>query len=477
MPELCQNDTENQDIMPELVPDLNNGRLMPDHSTQCQIWRRKCQYGNTGPPNLPQLQPYSIQVEFMRQLFVCIQNGKIGIFESPTGTGKSLSLICGSLAWLQNFQRNFLEEAERAIRLAENLRIEYEKSKSWLDTYEPMKVQDELAFRYRKQLESLKAVEERLRNVRFKNENLKTFKPNLKKKAIDEDIEHQTEAGTSSNDEDMVLDDYFSDDELDEDRSVEKKNEENDQFYATKIFYASRTHSQIGQFLNELKRTKYATSTRAIILGSRQNMCINDDVRKLGNINLMNDKCLQLQNDKCGVKVSKSVDENNGGKRKKMKKCGSCPYFRSEASKRLADEYLSRVQDIEEMVDTAKKAKCCPYYASRYAVADADVVMAPYQIILSPSARAACNIKLPGSVVIIDEAHNLLDTINAVNSCKIDFKCVKSALTQLSSYLERYKSRLNPSNLLYLRHLTSVLNALSRFFDRSKTNSDKQIYN
>uniref|UniRef100_A0A915LB49 Uncharacterized protein n=1 Tax=Romanomermis culicivorax TaxID=13658 RepID=A0A915LB49_ROMCU len=43
---LCQNYAENQDIMPELVPDLNNARLMPDHSKHCQIWHRKCQYGN-----------------------------------------------------------------------------------------------------------------------------------------------------------------------------------------------------------------------------------------------------------------------------------------------------------------------------------------------------------------------------------------------------------------------------------------------
>uniref|UniRef100_A0A915KYI8 E1 domain-containing protein n=1 Tax=Romanomermis culicivorax TaxID=13658 RepID=A0A915KYI8_ROMCU len=34
--------------MPELVPDLKNARLMPDRSKQCQIWHRKCQYGNTG---------------------------------------------------------------------------------------------------------------------------------------------------------------------------------------------------------------------------------------------------------------------------------------------------------------------------------------------------------------------------------------------------------------------------------------------
>lgn len=33
--------------------------------------------------------PYGIQLDFMKQLYETIEAGKIGIFESPTGTGKS----------------------------------------------------------------------------------------------------------------------------------------------------------------------------------------------------------------------------------------------------------------------------------------------------------------------------------------------------------------------------------------------------
>ncbi len=47
-------------------------------------------------------QPYDIQDDFMRALYEAIDTSSIGIFESPTGTGKSLSLICGSLTWLRN---------------------------------------------------------------------------------------------------------------------------------------------------------------------------------------------------------------------------------------------------------------------------------------------------------------------------------------------------------------------------------------
>lgn len=56
-------------------------------------------------------QPYDIQLEFMSSLYDCIEHGNVGIFESPTGTGKSLSLICGSLTWLRDNQRRSFEEA------------------------------------------------------------------------------------------------------------------------------------------------------------------------------------------------------------------------------------------------------------------------------------------------------------------------------------------------------------------------------
>ena len=29
--------------------------------------------------------PYDIQIQFMRALYTCIEEGKVGIFESPTG--------------------------------------------------------------------------------------------------------------------------------------------------------------------------------------------------------------------------------------------------------------------------------------------------------------------------------------------------------------------------------------------------------
>lgn len=47
--------------------------------------------------------PYDVQEQFMKTVYDVLErgNGQIGILESPTGTGKSLSLICASLTWLR----------------------------------------------------------------------------------------------------------------------------------------------------------------------------------------------------------------------------------------------------------------------------------------------------------------------------------------------------------------------------------------
>ncbi len=65
---------------------------------------------------------------------------------------------------------------------------------------------------------------------------------------------------------DIILDDYKSDTE---DDLFDLDDCNKDQDPVTKIFFCSRTHSQISQFIGELGKTVYAENTRVVTLGSR----------------------------------------------------------------------------------------------------------------------------------------------------------------------------------------------------------------
>ena len=49
----------------------------------------------------PYPQPYECQIKMIEAVTQCVENGQNGLIESPTGTGKTLSILCGAIAALQ----------------------------------------------------------------------------------------------------------------------------------------------------------------------------------------------------------------------------------------------------------------------------------------------------------------------------------------------------------------------------------------
>ena len=54
---------------------------------------------------------------------------------------------------------------------------------------------------------------------------------------------------------------------------------------------------------------------------------------------------------------------------------------------------------------------------------------------------------LEGAVVIVDEAHNLVDAVNAVHSASMTCKQLATAKSALDAYYGRFSSRLAPGAL------------------------------
>ena len=57
-------------------------------------------------------EPYPQQLKLMSAIEECIESSSSGCFESPTGTGKSLSAICSTLHWL-------IKEEEKVLSLVQ----------------------------------------------------------------------------------------------------------------------------------------------------------------------------------------------------------------------------------------------------------------------------------------------------------------------------------------------------------------------
>jgi Rad3-related DNA helicase len=46
--------------------------------------------------------PYGCQIEYMTRVMRSLNEGENALLESPTGTGKTLSLLCATLAWVKH---------------------------------------------------------------------------------------------------------------------------------------------------------------------------------------------------------------------------------------------------------------------------------------------------------------------------------------------------------------------------------------
>lgn len=93
--------------------------------------------------------------------------------------------------------------------------------------------------------------------------------------------------------------------------------------------------------------------------------------------------------------------------------------------------------------------------------------MLPYQMLLHKKTREQLDINIKDSIVIIDEAHNLLDTIASIHSAEITADQLQRVHQQLSAYKTKYFDRFSTKNLLRLNQLISIASRFAKFMSKS----------
>ncbi|XP_039441302.1 regulator of telomere elongation helicase 1 homolog [Culex pipiens pallens] len=277
------------------------------------------------PVNFP-FEPYQVQRDYMARVIECLQNSSNGVLESPTGTGKTLSLLCSSLAWI--LHKKAQVQASQRTNVGELKEFEFEKKK----------------------------------------------------------IGGAGGGGGPKPEMDKLLDELN-----------ENSGKEGGRWGVPKIIYASRTHSQLTQAMQEMKNTSYGFM-RAVILGSRDQLCIHPEVAK--------EEGNAVKTNLCKAKIQ----------------ARACSFYsRVEASKERPEITGSTIMDIEDLVRVSTKLKACPFFMSKELIENADVLFMPYNYLLDPKARKANNLELANTIIILDEAHN------------VDKMCEESASMQIRS--------------------------------------------
>jgi len=133
----------------------------------------------------------------------------------------------------------------------------------------------------------------------------------------------------------------------------------------------------------------------------------------------------------------------------------------------LRDTALATIPDIEDLHELGKSLQVCPYYASRTAIPSAEIVTLPYPLLLQKSARDALGIKLEGNIVIIDEAHNVMDAVANVHAADVRLSELRRARGLLGVYVKRFGKKLKGENRVMVGQLGRVVEALAEWMDNT----------
>lgn len=86
-------------------------------------------------------------------------------------------------------------------------------------------------------------------------------------------------------------------------------------------------------------------------------------------------------------------------------------------------------------------------------------------MLLQKSAREALEISLKDHIVIVDEAHNLVDAISSIHSTTVSLAQLKRSEAQLRIYLQKFRNKLKGKNRVYVAQLLRLIDSISTYLE------------
>ncbi|KAG7348921.1 DEAD/DEAH box helicase domain protein [Nitzschia inconspicua] len=465
----------------------------------------------------------------------CRRRSRILALESPTGTGKSLSLACASLAWLQHEEYRYYYQKEDGVTEKQQglstsststspTSVVTEKNKSttktdidWLDDWKPsVEHEEETLQQKRKQqiverhdrlvqtLDDLRDAyrltnhdnnnhptniandDDTNREQRHKQRRENTIRQALTKCRINErkywkkqskhksklllqyeqeEQEQQTGKRGRSIPEgsaEWLLqpvtfisqhEDYTPQSST---KTQQQVSFQQQQQQPPQIIYAARTHSQLSQFVQEIKKLPppFGNTVRVVALGSRSQGLCGQFVSPYHHHQQQ-----QQQHPKQRYTSDTQLTEACLELRKSSSKCPH--YLNQETIATLALHSLTEPTDVEEMASLGSSSKTCAYYATRQALPQAQLVVVPYNLLCNKPSREALGLTLhDNTLILIDEAHNLPQAIASMQSATLTLTSTMTSLEQLQLYLTKYMDKLSAHHLQLLGQLKQLIHGL-----------------
>ncbi|KAM0276991.1 hypothetical protein ACHAQH_006174 [Verticillium albo-atrum] len=403
--------------------------------------------------------PYDVQTQFMTEAYKVLQtgDGQIGILESPTGTGKSLSLICAALTWLRNHKSHQNELSLGSV--GDDLKDEPD----WIIEQTLRRKRDDISKKWKQR-------ELRLEQIRLKEKAREAR--SAKRRRIDDGSQKKTLKNPEDEEAEWLLDD--ADEPASQGDALSGLGKETREILSRYGLGGLKRDKEdeevledgvkLSQFVAELRRPAFPSSmpsslasgeddltakaaeepVKHLPLSSRQKLCINPAVARFKTQSAINDRCAELQQ-------PKSKDK--------------CPYVPKEENlsktHQFRDTAHATLPDIEDLYHLGKSLEVCPYYASRTAIAGTEIITLPYPLLLQKTARDALGIKIEGNIVIVDEAHNIMDAVANVYASEIRLTELKRARQMLGVYVKRFGKKLKGENRVMVGQVGRVVDGLS----------------